>query len=302
MFTAELLAGQHILVTGGGTGLGRAMAARFLQLGAEVSICGRRQAVCEETARALMDAHGGTVRAYGVDIREVEAVRAMVDDLFAVRPLTGLVNNAAGNFISRTEDISPRGFEAIARTVMHGGFHVTQAVGQHWIRQAREGAWQMGQPYRSVLSVVVTWVRNGGPFVVPSAMSKAAVAAMTTSLASEWARHGIRLNAVAPGEIPTEGMSARLSPGEAPGQRSREHNPMGRPGTMDELANLATFLMSPGCDWLTGEVIAMDGANARANGGNFYPLRHWTDDDWRTARERIRAQDAADRAPRQRPS
>ena len=289
MFRDGLFRGKRILVTGGGTGLGRAMAERFLALGAEIFICGRRKAVCEATAAELMEQHGGRVSAFGVDIRDAAAVDAMIGEIFASGPLTDLVNNAAGNFIARSEDLSPKGFDAVANIVMHGTFYVTHAVGRRWIAEAQRG---------NVLSVVVTWVRNGGPFVVPSAMSKAAVNAMTMSLAVEWGRHGIRLNAIAPGEIPTEGMSKRLAPGEQPGARSIRNNPMGRPGRIEELQNLATFLLSDGCEWLTGETIAMDGANHRANGGNFYELRGWSDEQWREARALIEAQNQRDRAAR----
>ena len=289
MFRDGLFRGKRILVTGGGTGLGRAMAERFLALGAEIFICGRRKAVCEATAAELMEQHGGRVSAFGVDIRDAAAVDAMIGEIFASGPLTDLVNNAAGNFIARSEDLSPKGFDAVANIVMHGTFYVTHAVGRRWIADAQRG---------NVLSVVVTWVRNGGPFVVPSAMSKAAVNAMTMSLAVEWGRYGIRLNAIAPGEIPTEGMSKRLAPGEQPGARSIRNNPMGRPGRIEELQNLATFLLSDGCEWLTGETIAMDGANHRANGGNFYELRGWSDEQWREARALIEAQNQRDRAAR----
>jgi NAD(P)-dependent dehydrogenase (short-subunit alcohol dehydrogenase family) len=235
-----------------------------------------------------MKAHGGRVASYGVDIRDAAAVDAMVEDIFREAPLTGLVNNAAGNFISRTEDLSPRGFDAIANIVMHGTFYVTQAVGKRWITGKHRG---------SVVSIAVTWVRNGGPFVVPSAMSKAAIQAMTMSLAQEWGRYGIRLNAIAPGEIPTEGMSKRLMPGAEPGA-SAARNPMGRVGRMEELQNLATFLMSDGCEWLSGETIVMDGAEALATGGNFYELRRWGDGEWKAAREAIQALNARDKAER----
>ena len=220
MFSQGLFAGKKVLVTGGGTGLGKGVAERLLGLGAEIAICGRRKGVCDATAEALMKAHGGTVKAYGVDIRDAAAVDAMVEAIFQDGPLTSLVNNAAGNFIARTEDVSPRGFDAIANIVMHGTFYVTQAVGKRWIAGGRRG---------SVVSITVTWARNGGPFVVPSAMSKAAVQAMTMSLATEWGRHGIRLNAIAPGEIPTEGMSKRLTPGADPGSRTASRQPV-RPG------------------------------------------------------------------------
>ncbi len=266
MFTPNLFATKKILVTGGGTGLGKAMAERFLQLGAEIAICGRRKAVCDATAAELMKTHGGKVSAHGVDIRDAAAVDAMVAEIFADGPLTGLVNNAAGNFISRTEDLSPRGFDAIANIVMHGTFYVTQAVGKRWIAGKHRGA---------VVSITVTWTRNGGPFVTPSTMSKSAIQAMTMSLATEWGRYGIRLNAIALGEIPTEGMSKRLSPGADPGAATVASNPQGRVGTFAELQNLATFLLSDGCDWLSGETIAMDGAQALATGGNFYELRKW---------------------------
>jgi NAD(P)-dependent dehydrogenase (short-subunit alcohol dehydrogenase family) len=289
MFKDGLFSGKRILVTGGGTGLGKAMSERFLALGAEIFICGRRKQVCEATAEELMKAHGGKIHAFGVDIRDAAAVDAMVEEIFSSGPLTGLVNNAAGNFVSRTQDLSPRGFDAIANIVMHGTFYVTHAVGRRWIAGKSKG---------SVVSIAVTWVRNGGPFVVPSAMSKAAIHAMTMSLATEWGPYGIRLNAIAPGEIPTEGMSKRLNPGEEPGARSARVNPMGRPGRMEELQNLATFLMSDGCDWLNGELIAMDGGQALATGGNFYALREWTEAQWQAARDSIKALNERDRAQR----
>ena len=301
MYEPTLMRGQRILVTGGGTGLGKAMAERFLALGADVAICGRRKAVCDETAAAWRERFPGRrIDTFGVDIRVAQAVQEMVDALWSDGAgLTGLVNNAAGNFIAPTESLSPRAFDAIANIVFHGSFYVTQAVGKRWIAEAKTGAWRQGMPYRSVMSIITTWVDNGSPYVVPSAMSKAGIDVMTKSLAVEWAKVGVRLNAVGPGEIPTEGMSKRLNPGEEPGARSRERNPMARPGLMSELGNLAAFLMAPGqCDWLTGQSIMMDGGNALATGGSFYELRSWSDADWQAARERIEAQNAKDRAQR----
>lgn len=289
MFQTELMKGKKILVTGGGTGLGRSMAEKFLSLGADVVIAGRRRGVVEATAKELMAAHGGRVDAFELDIRDAGMVDAVVERIFEDGPLTGLVNNAAGNFISRTEDVSPKGFDAVSRIVMNGTFYVTSAVGRRWIELGLRG---------DVLSITVTWVRNGGPFVVPSAMSKAAIHAMTMSLAAEWGRYGIRLNTIAPGEIPTEGMSKRLTPTEAPGARTARVNPMGRCGKMAELQNLAAFLMSGGCDWLTGETIAMDGAQALATGGSFYELREWGDAEWRAARDAITSKNQEDRAAR----
>ncbi len=300
MFQSQLMQGQRILVTGGGTGLGQAMAERFLALGAEVAICGRRKAVCDETAETWRAKFPGRkIDTFGVDIRVAQSVEDMVESLWQAGGLTGLVNNAAGNFISPTESLSPRAFDAVANIVFHGTFYVTQAVGKRWVAQAKAGEWTHGSPFRSVMSIITTWVDNGSPYVVPSAMSKAGIDVMTKSLAVEWAKFGVRLNAVGPGEIPTEGMSKRLNPGEEPGARSKASNPMARPGMMSELQNLASFLMAPGqCDWLTGQSIMMDGANSLATGGNFYELRSWSDGDWQSARERIEAQNAKDRAQR----
>jgi NAD(P)-dependent dehydrogenase (short-subunit alcohol dehydrogenase family) len=289
MFNDQLLAGRRILVTGGGTGLGKSMATRFLELGAEVHICGRRKSVCDETATELMDLHGGRVVSHGVDIRNALAVDEMIEQIWTDGPLTDLINNAAGNFISRTEELSPRGFDAVANIVMHGTFYVTHAVGRRWIAQRQRG---------NVVSITVTWVRNGSPYVVPSAMSKSAIHAMTMSLAAEWGHYGIRLNTIAPGEIPTEGMSKRIKPGDEAGARTKAMNPMGRVGKMEELQNLAVFLISGGCDWINGETIAMDGGQALAMGGNFYQLRKWSDADWNQAREAIKAQNEKDRAAR----
>ena len=289
MFKDGLLTSQRILVTGGGTGLGKVMAEKFLQLGAEIFICGRRKSVCDVTASELTQKHGGKVTSYGVDIRNPAAVDEMVEDIVRFGPLTSLVNNAAGNFISRTEDLSPKGFDAVANIVMHGTFYVTHAVGRRWIAGKHKG---------NVVSIVVTWVDNAGPFVVPSAMSKAAVTTMTRSLAVEWGRYGIRLNAIAPGVFPTEGAAKRLRPGEEPGEHTKKVNPMGRVGQMSELQNLATFLLAPGCEWLNGEMITVDGAQHLVSAGGFYDLREWDDEQWRAARDAIRAVNEKDRAAR----
>ncbi|MBC5765770.1 SDR family oxidoreductase [Ramlibacter albus] len=287
MFQPGLLAGKRILVTGGGSGLGREIAAKYLELGACVHICGRRQAVLDETAQQLMAQHGGSVRTWPVDIRDASQVEAMVDAIWADGgPLDGLVNNAAGNFVSRTQDLSPRGFDAVANIVLHGTFYVTQAVGKRWIAGGHPG---------SVLSIVVTWVRTGAPFVVPSAMSKAGIDVMTKSLAVEWGRYGIRLNAIAPGIFPTEGANKRLSPLQD-WEDGVVRNPMNRVGRMSELQNLAVFLMADGVQWLSGETIAIDGAGHYQNGASFTELAALGDADWARMREAIRAKDAHDKA------
>ncbi|HEY1150757.1 MAG TPA: SDR family oxidoreductase, partial [Pseudoduganella sp.] len=223
-----------------------------------------------------------------VDIRVATAVEEMVDRIWSTGPLDGLVNNAAGNFISQTKDLSPRAFDAIANIVLHGTFYVTQAVGKRWIENGLKG---------SVVSILVTWVNNGGPFVVPSAMSKAGVNVMTKSLAVEWGRYGIRLNAIAPGAFPTDGMSKRLYPGREDSGRD-EGSPMGRVGEMPELQNLATFLMADGVEWMTGQTLTIDGANSLATGGNFYHFKDWSDQDWADAKSSIKALNDKDRAQR----
>ena len=299
MLKDDLFAGKRILVTGGGTGLGREMAFKYAELGADLFLCGRRKEVVEAAAAEIAEKFGVKVRADALDIRNADQVDSYIESIWNDGgPLDGLMNNAAGNFISRTEDLSHRGFDAIANTVMHGTFYVTHSVGRRWVRQARElDAAGEPLPIRSVVSILVTWVFNGGPYVVPSAMAKSAIGNMTKSLAVEWGRWGVRLNAIAPGEFPTEGMNARLSPGRKTTGRE-EANPMRRVGRMPELQNLAAFLMAEEVAWLTGQVLTIDGANALATGGNFYNYRSYTDEDWQRVRDTIRAQDVKDKAQR----
>ena len=293
MFAKDLLKGKRILVTGGGSGLGKEMARYFLKYGAEVLICGRRVGVLEDTAKELMDENGGLVKCYGLDIRGAQDVDDTIEQIFLEGPLDGLVNNAAGNFISRTEDLSHRGFEAIASIVFHGTFYVTHSVGKRWLELDRKG---------SIVSILATWVWTGSAFTVPSAMSKSGIHAMTKSLATEWGHAGIRLNAIAPGPFPTEGAWARLSPGQDPNADPSDGmysgNPMGRFGEMAELGNLATFLMSDGCDYLTGQTIALDGAEY-LTGGTFYrALASLKDEDWEAIKSTIKATNEKDKQKR----
>ncbi len=288
MFKEKLLQGKRILITGGGTGLGRAMAEKYLELGADIYICGRRKSVLDDTAKELMAAHGGAVKTFDVDIRNASAVDEMIEKIWDDGPLTGLVNNAAGNFISRTEDLSPRGFDAITNIVLHGTFYVTQGIGKRWIQNKVKG---------SVISILVTWVWTGSPFVVPSAMAKTGLDAMTKSLAVEWGRYGIRLNAIAPGPIYTKGAWDRLSHGKD-ALSTRDDNPMGRTGELSEIQNLATFLMADGCDWLTGQTIALDGAGYLANGASFTHLANLSDQDWLVIRDKIKSANDQDKANR----
>lgn len=290
MFREDILAGQRILVTGGGTGLGREMAEGFLKLGATVHLCGRRGDTLRATAAALMDRHGGQVVAHACDIRDSASIAAMVDAIWESGPLTGVVNNAAGNFISRTEDLSVNGFNAITDTVFKGTFYVTLDIGKRLIADGAKA---------SFLSILTTWVWNGSAFVVPSAMSKAGINVMTQSLATEWGRYGLRFNAIAPGLFPTEGMNARLAPGGRQDNSAARTNPMGRHGEMHELVNLAVFLLAPGAEWVNGQTIAIDGAGFQANAGNFWQALSPLDDAaWQDMRTNIKRANATDKAQR----
>ena len=289
MFKDDVLKGKKILVTGGGTGLGKEMSEHYIQHGAEVVICGRRESVLEETANEFKDKYGAKVRYQALDIRSAQDVDDFINTIFQEGPLHGLVNNAAGNFISPTKDLSSRGFDAIANIVFHGTFYVTHAVGKKWLEHNIRG---------SIISILATWVWTGSPFVVPSAMSKSALHTMTKSLAVEWGPAGIRVNAIAPGPFPTEGMTARLSP-KGDMQNDSDHTiPMGRMGEMSELQNLATFLMSDGCDYLTGQTIAIDGAQYLSGGGTFSQLAKLSDDDWAEIRGMIKKTNDSDKLKR----
>ena len=290
MFRPGLMQGERVLITGGGTGLGKVMAEACLMLGAEVYIWGRRGNVIEDAAKELMEAHGGKCVGMACDIRVPEAIHDAMDQVWADGALTGLVNNAAGNFISRTEDLSPRGFDAIANIVFRGSFFVTLDAGKRWLAEGRPA---------SVVSILTTWVWHGGPFTVPSAMSKAGLNVMTQSLAVEWGNRGVRFNAIAPGPFPTEGMSARLNPTGA-GANDEPKDPMiplNRNGEMRELANLAVYLLHPGSAYLNGQTIALDGGG-HLQGRGFSRLAEWGDAEWEAARNAIRSANEKDRAQR----
>jgi NAD(P)-dependent dehydrogenase (short-subunit alcohol dehydrogenase family) len=289
MFKDNILQGKKILVTGGGTGLGKEMSEHYIQHGADVVICGRRESVLAETAEEFKEKYDSKVRYQALDIRSAQDVDDFIDTIFQEGPLHGLVNNAAGNFISPTRDLSARGFDAIANIVFHGTFYVTHAVGKKWIEQQIKG---------SIISILATWVWTGSPFVVPSAMSKSALHTMTKSLAVEWGPNGIRVNAIAPGPFPTEGMTARLSPKGDMQKDSDSTIPMGRMGEMNELQNLATFLMADGCEYLTGQTIAIDGAQYLSGGGTFSQLSKMSDDDWAEIRDMIKKTNDSDKQKR----
>jgi NAD(P)-dependent dehydrogenase (short-subunit alcohol dehydrogenase family) len=291
-YRPDLLAGKRILITGGGTGLGRGVARHLVEHGAEVHLWGRRQAVLEEAAAEASASRPGSVHVRTVDVRDGDGVDAAMGELRAAHgPLTSVVNNAAANFIAPTESLSPRAFEAVSGTVMTGSFHTTLAAGKRWIAAGLPG---------SVLSTLTTWVWTGSAFVTPSAMAKAAVHSMTMSLAVEWARYGIRLNAVAPGPIPTDYAWEMLNPTDksSVGATQADQIPMGRTGTVEELANLTIFLLSDACDYLTGQTIAMDGGQMLAGPGTFAGLTSMTAEDWVAAKEKSQAASSAAKAQR----
>ena len=291
-YSAALLDGKRILITGGGTGLGRGVARFLVEHGAEVHLWGRRSPVLEESAAEASASRPGSVHTNAVAVRDAALVDSTMEQIWQqYGPLTGVVNNAAANFIAQTKGLSPRAFEAVTGAVMNGSFHTTVSAGKRWIADGLPG---------SVVSTLTTWVWTGSAFVVPSAMAKAAVHAMTMSLAVEWAQHGIRLNAIASGPIPTDYAWEMLNPTDKSsiGATQVDQIPAGRAGTVQELANLTMFLLSDACDYLTGQTIAMDGGQMLAGPGTFAGLAALSDDDWAEIRERSRGATAASKLQR----
>ncbi len=292
-FRPDVLAGKRIVITGGGTGLGKELARHFVAHGASVHICGRREIVLQQAAAELRQAtqHGGSLEYHICDVREADQIEAMVDRIWVGDPLTGLINNAAANFISPSVDISPRGFSAVRSTVMDGALYATLACGRRWIAQGLPG---------SVVSMLVTWVWTGSAYVLPSVMAKTAVHAMTMSLAVEWGKHNIRVNAVAPGPFPTESAWEKLAPIPKAnvGAASADEVPMQRFGRMPELCNLLTFLQADGCEYLTGQNIAIDGGHHLAAPSTFAALGKLAPEDWAEAKALVRGRAEQEKAQR----
>ncbi|MBI4914440.1 MAG: SDR family oxidoreductase [Acidobacteria bacterium] len=259
-FRNDLLSGKSMLITGGGSGLGRAMALRFGGLGARVAVLGRRPQPLDATVADIRKA-GGEAVAVPCDIRDSKAVVAAFDAAeAALGPVDSLVNNAAGNFLCPSEELSDNAFDAVVRIVLYGSFYCTRELGRRLVACGRGG---------SVLSIVTNYAAIGSAFVLPSAVAKAGVAVMTRSLAVEWATYGIRLNAIAPGLIPTEGAFSRLVPHPEIEREAVRRVPLRRFGTPDELASLAAYMLSDASPYQTGDVVTLDGGEALLSGQEF---------------------------------
>ncbi|HYM01872.1 MAG TPA: SDR family oxidoreductase [Stellaceae bacterium] len=277
MFAPDLLKGRFVLVTGGGTGLGKAMGRRFLELGANLMICGRRETVLTETAQEFEREFQRPVHVHRVDIRHAQAVEEMMDAAFHAGPLDILVNNAAANFVARTETLSTRAVDAVLGITLHGTAYCTLAAGRRWIAAGRPG---------TVLSIVTGAAFHGSPYIVPSAMAKAGVLAMTRSLAVEWGPKRIRLVAISPGAFPTPGAAQRLVPEGKAGSAHGTNNPLGRPGRPEELSDLAAFLVSDHAAYINGDCVTIDGGRWLKGAGTFSHLEDMSDAEWDAMRQR----------------
>jgi NAD(P)-dependent dehydrogenase (short-subunit alcohol dehydrogenase family) len=273
MFEKSLLKDRAIFLSGGGSGLGRSMALHFASLGAKMFIVGRREELLKETCEAIRKT-GGTAAYTTCDVRDFAAVEAAADKASVeFGRIDTVINNAAGNFMARSEKLSPNAFDTVVSIVLNGSFHCTQAFARKWIAQKEPG---------NVLSITTTYAAAncGSGFVVPSACAKAGVLAMTTSLAVEWAKYNIRLNAIAPGPFPTEGAWSRLIPSKEFEEHSRNANPMKRFGRHEELTNLAAFLISDMAQFINGECVVIDGGRWLQGAGEFNDLLMLPESAW----------------------
>ncbi len=279
MFSSDMLKGKNILITGGATGLGRSMAFKFGSLGASVGILSRNESRLSKTVEELHN-EGITARYSIADVRKPEPLHEAIDELEEeLGRFNILVNNAAGNFISPTEMLSPNAVDSILNIVLHGTFYCTLDMGKRWIQNRAPG---------TVLNIVTTYAETGSAFVAPSAAAKGGVLALTRSLAAEWAKYGIRHVAIAPGAFPTQGAWSRLAPTEDLTGKMLERIPFRRYGTHDELTDLASFLVSDMASFINGDAIVIDGGESIANSGQFNFLSGVTEEQWKALRELTR--------------
>ncbi len=281
MLREDALKGKVAIVTGGGSGLGKAMTKYFLQLGAKVVITSRNLEKLYGTAKELEDQTGGRVLCVACDVRNWEEVEAMKDAaLKEFGRIDILLNNAAGNFISPTERLTHSAFDSILDIVLKGTKNCTLSVGKHWIDSKTPG---------TVLNIVTTYAWTGSAYVVPSACAKAGVLAMTRSLAVEWGKYNIRFNAIAPGPFPTKGAWDRLLPGDMKDQFDlAKKNPLKRVGEHQELANLAAYLVSDFSSFVNGEVVTIDGGEWLQGAGEFNMLEDIPQEMWDTLEAMIK--------------
>ncbi len=283
MLKEGTLKNNVIVVTGGGSGLGKAMTTYFLELGAKVVITSRNIEKLIATKKELEEKTGGIVLPVQCDVRNYEEVEnVLAETLKTFGKVDGLLNNAAGNFISPTERLSANAFDTVIDLVLKGSKNCTLAFGKHWIKTK--------QPKATILNIVTTYAWTGSAYVVPSATAKAGVLAMTRSLAVEWAKYGIRSNAIAPGPFPTKGAWDRLLPGDLKEKFDMKKKvPVGRVGVHQELANLAAYLMSDFSAYVNGEVITIDGGEWLKGAGEFNMLEDISEEMWDMLEAMIRS-------------
>ena len=279
MMRQDALKGKTIVITGGGTGLGRAMGTYFLKLGANLVITSRKLDGLEKTAKEMEAETGGTVLPLACDVRNYDQIEKMLKDSVAkFGSVDGLLNNAAGNFISPTERLSHRAYDTIVDIVLKGTYYCTLAFGKYWIQEGKKDNYASS---KTVLSIVTTYAETGSGFVVPSATSKAGVVALTKSLAVEWAKYGIRFNGIAPGAFPTKGAWERLMPKNLQDKFDiKTRVPVKRVGDHQELANLAAYLISDYSAYINGQIITIDGGEVAQGSGQFSMLEHVPQEMW----------------------
>jgi len=279
MFKNDLLKDKRILITGGGTGIGKNIGRRYLELGAELIICGRRLNKLEETKDEFERETSGKVTIHSCDVRDPEAIETMMSDIWSDGPLDILVNNAAGNFIAPTQKLSHRAVDAILEIVLHGSAYCSIACGNRWIDTKHKGV---------ILSIITTSALYGAPFRVPSAMAKAGVASMTKSLAVEWGPKGIRTVAIAPGPFPTLGAGSRLNPDDLDKYPMENDIPLRRVGDHSELADLAAYLVCDQAEYINGEIVVIDGGRSLqgVSGSAVHDMQEWDDAKWAAVREK----------------